>query len=94
MPFVKQDPRSYTRQGVEALSQDQNGVYGLFREDVWVYVGRGDIRERLLAHLNDDNPCITREKPTHFVAGVTSQSESRERELILELNPICNRRVG
>lgn len=94
MPFVQQTPRPFTRAEITGLPADQQGVYGLFRPQRWIYVGRGNIRERLLAHLNGDNPCITREKPSHFVREVTSRSQSRERALILELDPICNRRVG
>ncbi len=96
MPFPEQTPRAFDRAGIEGLKPDQIGCYGLYLESTWVYVGRGDIRDRLLAHFNGDNPCITREGPTHFVTVVTTilTDEARERELITELNPICNRRVG
>ena len=95
MPFVEQEARPYTRASVETLTPGQIGVYGLFKKGAWVYVGKGDIRQRLLDHLNGDNPCITRENPTGWVAEQTSGDPSaRERELILELRPVCNRRVG
>lgn len=71
------------------------GCYGLYGgSQGWVYVGKGDIRERLLRHVNGDNPCITRHQPTHWVDEVTSDHDRRERELILELKPTCNQRVG
>lgn len=94
MPFPQQDPKPFNKVGIEWLKPGQFGCYGVFRQGAWIYVGRGDIRARLLSHLNGDNPRITRESPTHFVAVVTSDEENRERELILELNPIANRRVG
>ncbi|MCC6962538.1 MAG: GIY-YIG nuclease family protein [candidate division Zixibacteria bacterium] len=95
MPFLQQQPGLFARANIEALNSNQIGVYGLFRQGVWVYVGKGDIRQRLLDHLNGDNPCITRENPTHWVAEVTSGDPSiRERELITELQPVCNKRVG
>lgn len=95
MPFVQQTPRVFTRQNVEALNPNQFGVYGLFRQGVWVYVGKGDIRQRLLNHLNGDNPCISRERPTHWVDEVISGDPSeREKQLIQELTPVCNQRVG
>ena len=95
MPFIEQTPRAFNREGIERLNPNQTGVYGLLKKDVWIYVGKGDIRQRLLDHLNGDNPCITREGPTSFVANVTSGDPSaRERELILELDPVCNIRVG
>ncbi len=94
MPFTQQTPRAFTRANVEALTPNQKGVYGLFKDSVWVYVGKGDIRDRLLAHLNNDNACITRQAPTHWVDEVWDNPDTREAALILELNPVCNRRVG
>ena len=43
-------------------------------------MGRGDIRQRLLDHINGDNPCITRNAPTHWVDEVTSNAEAREKD--------------
>jgi len=95
MPFVQQTPRSFTQQYVEALNPDQVGVYGLFKGNTWLYVGKGDIRQRLLAHLNGDNASITYHAPTHWVDEVIQGDPSkREQQLILELQPICNQRVG
>ena len=55
----------------------------------------GDIRQRLLAHLNGDNPCIAREQPTHRVEElVQGDASAKERALILERQPVCNQRVG
>lgn len=95
MPFVQQTPRSFNRQNIEALNLNQNGVYGLFKQGEWIYVGKGDIRARLLAHLNGDNPCITRKAPTHWVDEVVAGDPSnREKTLIVELQPSCNQKVG
>jgi hypothetical protein len=95
MPFPAQTARAFTRQEIEALNPGQIGCYGLFRnQGPWVYVGRGDIRSRLLAHLNGDNPCITKERPTHWMDVVTNDDENREKVLILEFSPICNQKVG
>jgi len=94
MPFSQQTPREFTKAGIEWLNPNQTGVYGIFRSGTWIYVGRGDIRSRLLDHLNGGNPRITKEKPTHYVAEVTSNNEAREKTLILELNPVANQKVG
>ena len=94
MPFPEQDPKPYNKARVENIKIGQKGCYGLHRGDAWVYVGKGDIRDRLLDHLNGDNPCITREKPTHWVDVVTDDMDAREKALIRELGPICNERVG
>ena len=94
MPFVEQTPRAFTRVDVLALSPAQHGVYGLFKANQWIYVGKGDIRQRLLDHLNGDNSCIIRNSPTHWVGEVTTNADSREKDLIVELDPLCNQRVG
>lgn len=94
MPFPNQTPRAFTKANVESLNPSQMGCYGLYRANSWVYIGKGDIRDRLLKHLNGDNPCITRQQPTHWVDMVTSDYDNQEKRLILELGPICNQRVG
>ncbi|MGE3108647.1 MAG: hypothetical protein AB7O77_09905 [Phycisphaerales bacterium] len=95
MPFPEQSPRQFTRQGIESLNPNQYGCYGIYRPGQWIYVGMGDIRERLLDHLNGrGNPHIHAQRPTHFVAVVTNNAESMEKTLIAELRPVCNMRVG
>lgn len=89
MPFSTQNPQAFDLATVQALPNGLYGVYGLFKGNVWIYVGKGEIRDRLLAHLRGDKPCITREKPTHWVAEVFPVS-AREEQLIKEFNPICN----
>ena len=86
--------RDFTQANIEALTPGQIGVYGLFRKNHWVYIGRGDIRTRLLAHFNGDNSCITRESPTHWVDVVTSDEVEEEKRLILKHQPVCNKKVG
>jgi hypothetical protein len=95
MPFPAQIPRAYTKANVETLKENQIGVYGLFKKGFWVYVGKGDIRRRLFAHLTGDNSCITIQVPTHWVDEVTIGDPSeREKRLIAELNPTCNKQMG
>ena len=93
MPFPDQTPRAFTKENILAIDPGQMGCYGLYRQGVWVYVGRGDIRQRLLDHFNGDNPCITRERPTHWVDVACTDHVTREAQLILELNPVCNKRL-
>lgn len=94
MPFPTQSPRPFTQAGIEWLKPNQNGVYGIFRADRWIYVGRGDLRTRLLSHLNGGNPAITAQRPTHYVTLVTANDVDAEKRLILELQPITNQKVG
>ena len=51
--FPQQTPRPFTRAGIEALAPNQMGCYGIYRQGQCVYVGRGDIRTRLLASADD-----------------------------------------
>lgn len=95
MPFPEQQPREVTRQDVELLRPGRLGCYGLFQGDRWIYVGKGDIRERLLAHLNGDNWCIAQHMAgMHWMDVVTTDYDAEEKRLIRELNPLCNQRVG
>lgn len=94
MAFVQQNPRLFNKTQVEDLKPNQYGVYGIYKPGVWVYIGKGDIRQRLLDHLNGDNPSILKERPTHWVGEVTQNADEREKSLILECRPICNKRVG
>lgn len=95
MPFVQQISRAFTRENIEALKPNQFGVYGLLKQGTWIYIGKGDIRDRLLKHFDGDNPCISIAQPTHWVDEVIhGDSSIREKQLILELRPICNQRIG
>lgn len=81
--------------GINMVPESAFGVYGIFNTG-WIYIGKGEIRNRLLAHLsgNDGNPCLLPSGPTHFVYEVTPFADSREKQLINEFLPPCNRRVG
>jgi hypothetical protein len=95
MPFPQQTARPFTRNAIEAITPGQMGCYGLFvNGGPWVYIGKGDIRRRLLDHLNGDNPCITRNRPTHFCDAVTADLDEEEKRLILEYPSTCNKKVG
>ena len=96
MSFVNQVPRIFNRVNILALNPGQNGVYGIYRQGLWIYIGKGDIRARLLAHIDGDNPAILRQNPTHWVDEVRADPHmsTREKELILLCNPCCNQRIG
>ncbi len=94
MPFPNQTSRAFTHAAIETLYPGQMGVYGLFNQREWIYIGSGDIRQRLLDHLNGNTPCITSCKPTHWAGVVTDAYVAEEKRLILEYCPVCNQRVG
>ena len=94
MPFVDQSPKPFMEAEISRVPADATGVYGLQKPGVWIYVGRGEIKNRLLDHLNGDNRCITFQALSTFVYEVRALDEARERVLIRELDPVCNQRVG
>lgn len=94
MLFPQQQPRQFTRAGIEYLNPNQQGCYGIFRQGLWIYIGRGDLRQRLLDHFNGDNWRITQEGPTHYVTVLSSDPVTLEKALIVAYNPIANRKVG
>lgn len=70
-----------------------SGVYAIFREGYWIYIGQADdIRDRLMAHLNGEDRCIARYLPTAFSFELWAPGERSDRwhELVSELNPPCN----
>ena len=86
--------RPYTREDIISLNLDQNGVYGIFCNAKAVYIGSGDIRKRLLGHINGDNSCITQNTPNVWTGRILSGDPTRiEGELIQEYDPICNKRI-
>jgi len=82
--------RPWSRREIEAVEANQVGVYGLRDGASWIHVGTGSIRKRLLAHFHGDNPCIIKHQPTYWNAEVCENADSREPELIYELQPLCN----
>src|SRR2546421_6839329 len=90
--FPRQIPATFTRTDIEAIEVTPGylGCYGLFKADVWVYVGCGDVRARLLAHLNGDDACISKLRPTRLVLAVASDTTALERRLLSEHQPVCN----
>jgi len=74
-----------------------SGVYAIFNTKNWIYVGESaDIRRSLLAHFDGDNTCIKRNAPFgfQFESAPASKRVARKNKLIVELEPICNRRAG
>ena len=94
MPFPAQTPRAFTRQNVELITPGQNGCYGIMKNGRVVYIVKGDIRTRLLAHVDGDNPRISRLYPDQWVDVVTADMDNEEKRLIVEFNPVCNQRLG
>jgi hypothetical protein len=94
MRFADLKGRAFTRDTVLNINANQVGCYGIFNAlDRCIYVGQGDIRDRMLAHVGGDNACIMRNEPNYWLVTVSADDEV-EKKLIIEYQPVCNQRVG
>ena len=91
MSFPPQKPKPFDRSSVESFNPGAMGCYGLFREDRWLYIGKGNILEGLLAHLGGHAPWSVRDGPTHWVAVETPHYDAIQEELILTCDPLWGR---
>ena len=95
MPFPDQEPRPFTQEAIEAYAAEPRGCYGLFNDADCVFVGRGRIRERLLAHLSggvtEEAHCIRDRAPTYWLVEETEDFIVRHLGLVVEYQPHCNR---
>jgi len=92
--------KKYNEIYVQQLMDNIKGVYVLATENKLFYVGSGDIKERLLAHLdnNEPNPCI-KNYVNNFVCyfrfkqvlGGEELMRQEEQRAINVSNPECNK---
>jgi hypothetical protein len=91
----KGDSHRWTGERIIRRAPRASGVYAIFNNDGWIYVGEaGNIRARLLAHFDVPNACIKRSAPMGFQFELVpaKQRLARKSKLIGELKPVCNRR--
>lgn len=98
MGWIKGSSYAFTPDVID-IAPNEEGVYLIVdRDNNPIYVGRGNIRERLTSHYNrreDVDKCIWEEyNPTHYYCEACSNSEEREKELIIQLKPPCNEKIG
>lgn len=86
--------RPFTKDNILNLKPNQNGVYGIHNGVKWLYVGKGDIRTRMLEHFNGDIPSLWRNQPSQWCAIVTPNADALEKAEIIRCQPLCNQRVG
>lgn len=99
MPLSKAVLRPFTKNDILSLNPNQYGVYAIFcgsPSNSWVYIGRGDIRTRMLAHINGDIPEIFKYTPHKWAALIYAEAEQivLEKQMILKYQPLCNKKVG
>lgn len=88
---------NFTRASITASVPMSSGVYAIWRQGEWIYVGESqDLYRRLLEHVDGDNACITGRAPTMcgYELCPSDQRMQRQNALILELRPTCNQRLG
>jgi excinuclease UvrABC nuclease subunit len=76
---------------------EESGVYGLCSADQWVYIGQSSsVRKALLEYLRGQMPYVLQWQPKHFMFEVLPYKEriSRQKELVVQYQPTCNRKVN
>lgn len=97
MAWIEGKQYRFTDKNVQ-LAPDEEGVYGITDpDDNPIYIGRGAIGDRLTRHFRKQDPaddCIWKYNPTYYYREACSNSEEREKQLILEFSPYCNVKIG
>ena len=81
----------FQRESIIRNAPETSGVYGLFSA-FWIYIGAAEnIRARILMHLEGDDPCIVRYRPSGFAFELALPRERHQRRMYLmkELQPLC-----
>ena len=94
MPWNNPDGYAFARASIQVNAPEQSGVYALYNDHNWIYIGESqDIQARLIQHIDGDNPCITSYAPPTFSyeLSAANQRVARQDQLIGELLPLCNR---
>lgn len=87
----------FTREGIEENAPSGSGVYVLFDQERFIYVGESDdVRQSLMRHLEGDDTWIHAWAPPFFSYELypASTRVARQGALIQELKPACNRTWG
>jgi len=95
MPFEQFTPRSFTPVSVRANAPSASGIYGISNAREWIFIGESDnVQDSLLLELQRSDSALLKRDPTGFVFELCDAGERRARQdrLILEYEPVCNRR--
>lgn len=97
MPFEQFTPRSFTPVSVRANAPASSGIYGISNAQEWIYIGATDnIQAALLHDLQQGDSALLKRCPTGFVFELCDPAKRLARQdwLILEYEPVCNRRLS
>lgn len=95
MPFEQFVPRSFTPVSVRASAPAASGLYGVSNAQEWIYIGETDNIQTALLDLQGGDSAPLKRCPTAFVFELCEPAGRRARQdrLILEYEPVCNRRL-
>jgi hypothetical protein len=96
MPFEQFTPRSFTPVSVRTNAPAASGIYGISNAREWIFIGETDnIQASLLHELQRGGSALLKRFPTGFVFELCSAADRRtgQDRLILEYEPVCNRRL-
>jgi hypothetical protein len=88
-------PYSLNRSNVLRNAPDHSGVYGLRRDEQWIYVGQSpNIQRGLLEYLSGHLPYVLQWQPNLFLFEVCPPRErvQRQRDLAQRYQPACNKK--
>lgn len=97
MPFEQFTPRSFSPASVRTNAPAASGIYGISNVLEWIYIGETDnIQASLLRALQETDSAVLKRGPTGFVFEVCDPIDrlARHNRLILEYEPVCNRRLS
>lgn len=97
MPFEYLTPRLFTSAAIQMYAPSSPGVYGISNSREWIYIGEAaNIQNALLTHLESAHTPLMKREPTGFVFEVCEgpRRPLRQDRLVLEYEPICNRRAS
>jgi len=97
VPFEQFAPRPFTPVSVRAHAPTASGIYGVSNAREWIFIGvSDDIQASLLHDLQKGDSALLKRLPTGFVFELCDAPDRRARQdrLILEYEPVCNRRLS
>ena len=87
MPFPIQDKHPFTQAGIGSLGPSLSGVYGIFGEEVCIYIGAAeDMNAKLtehFVHASAEAERIWEHGPVYYQAGI--KSSNGQARLLAEL---------
>jgi hypothetical protein len=95
MPFDNCPGYAFSTVSIRNNAPPFSGVYGLSNDHEWVFVGvADDIRAALLDHLREAGTLLKMRLPTGFKFELCNSNArlARQDRLVLEMEPVCNRR--